>query len=128
MPGAQQLILIRTDTDCLRAGEIYKSTQTLRYAFTSLAPEQADADELLALIRGYWGIETKQHFRRDATQREDHCQVSGYRRARNLSLMRSLAIFLFERQRKKPNAEKSLPDWQARNHRFPTHLIRLLAA
>lgn len=74
-------------------------------------------------MRNYWSIEIKQHFRRDHTQREDHCQVSESRTARNLSLMRTLAIFLFERQRNARNGKKSLPDWEAKNHRNPSPLI-----
>ena len=78
---------------------------------------------LLRLVRGYWGIEIRQHYRRDHTQREDHCQVRQPTTARNLSLMRSLAIFLYERQRERPTGKGSLPDWQRRNLRQPNPLI-----
>src|ERR1035441_5074176 len=44
--------------------------------------------------RGYWAIETKQHYRRDHTQREDHCLVRNPIAARNLSPMRSARLFL----------------------------------
>jgi hypothetical protein len=73
-------------------------------------------------------IETKQHYRRDHTQREDHCQVRHCVSARNLSLMRSVAIFLFERQRRSRAAKVSLPDWQRKNLRQPNGLIRQLSA
>jgi predicted transposase YbfD/YdcC len=97
------------------------------YGVTSLWPEEADAARLLELVRGYWVIETKQHYRRDHTQREDHCRVRHTRAARNLSLMRSNAIFLFERQRGSAGAKGTLPDWQRRNMRQPGALISLLA-
>jgi hypothetical protein len=93
---------------------------------TSLWPDEADAALLLALVRGYWVIETKQHYRRDHTQREDHCRVRHTAAARNLSLMRSNAIFLFERQRRSAGAKATLPDWQLRNMRHPGALIALL--
>jgi hypothetical protein len=38
--------------------------------------------------------------------------------------MRSAAIFLYEQQRLKPNAKKSLPDWQRKNNRSPNPLIQ----
>ena len=110
----------------LRKGNVTKTTQESRYAVTSLYPEEAPPNRLLELIRGAWAIETKQHFRRDRTQREDHCQVRHPTAARNLSLMRSLAIFLFERQRHPRSGSQSLPDWQSRNVRNPNPLIALL--
>ncbi|HSA00307.1 MAG TPA: hypothetical protein P5055_06155 [Candidatus Paceibacterota bacterium] len=114
--------------DYLRRGQVIKTTHDTRYGVTSLYPEEADAEALLGLVRGYWGIEIKQHYRRDHTQREDHCQVRDSIAARNLSLMRSLAIFLYERQRAKPHGKRSLPDWLSHNHRHPSPLINLLAA
>jgi hypothetical protein len=89
--------------------------------------EQADPQAILDLVRGYWGIEIQQHYRRDYTQREDHCHVRNSPSARNLSLMRSMAIFLYERQRWRPGGKRSLPDWQAKNHRNPNPLISLLS-
>jgi hypothetical protein len=48
--------------------------------------------------------------------------------ARNLSLMRSLAIFLYERQRGGRRGKRSLPDGQRNNHRHPNPLIDLFTA
>ena len=105
-----------------------QTTDDTRYGVTALWPEEADPERLLELVRGYWGIETKQHYRRDHTQREDHCQVRDTVAARNLSLMRSLAIFLYERQRGRRGGKRSLPDWQSKNHRNPNPLIDLVTA
>ena len=44
--------------------------------------------------------------------------------ARNLSLLRSLAIFLFKAQARRPEGQQSLPDFQAHVHRQPWSLIR----
>jgi hypothetical protein len=41
--------------------------------------------------------------------------------------MRSLAIFLFERQRDHRGSCSSLPDWRSRNARNPNPLIGLFA-
>lgn len=126
LAGAAQIFRIDTQTDYLRRGKTYKTTHTARYGVTSLYPEAASAQAILNLVRGYWSIETKQHYRRDHTQREDHCQVRHTTCARNLSLMRSLAIFLYERQRGQRGGKTSLPDWQSKNKRNPGPLIHLL--
>lgn len=126
LAGAAQLIRIDRKSQFLRRGRVFKTTYDTAYLATSLWADQADHDKLLALVRDYWAIETKQHYRRDHTQREDHCHVRHSVAARNLSLMRSLSIFLFESQRARPKAKRSLPDWLRRNLRSPTPLISLL--
>lgn len=123
LAGAAQIFRIDEKVDYLRRGKMFKSTDDTRYGVTSLLPQEADSTALLALVRGYWGIETRQHYRRDHTQREDHCRVRHPTAARNLSLMRSLAIFLYERQRGDRQGKASLPDWQSKNHRNPNPLI-----
>jgi predicted transposase YbfD/YdcC len=123
LAGAAQLIRIDRKTQFLRKGRVLKTTEDTAYVVTSLWAEDADPQMLLELIRGYWAIETKQHYRRDHTQREDHCQVRRTTAARNLSLMRSVSIFLFELQRNQRNGKKSLPDWQRKNLRHPSPLI-----
>jgi len=126
LAGAAQILRIDRKTQTLRKGRVLKTTEETAYLVTSLWADQADPQKLLELVRGYWAIETKQHYRRDHTQREDHCQVRHTITARNLSLMRSVSIFLFELQREKPEAKKSLPDWQRKNLRNPSPLIMRL--
>lgn len=126
LAGAAQIIRIDRQTQFLRKGRVVKTTHETAYLVTSLWAEEIDPQKLLALVRGYWAIEIKQHYRRDHTQREDHCQVRHPVAARNLSLMRSLAIFLFELQRGGREAKKSLPDWQRKNLRNPYPLIALM--
>lgn len=128
LAGAAQIFRLDRKVDYLRRGQVIKTTSESRYGVSSLYPEEADATAVLKLVRGYWAIETKQHYRRDHTQREDHCQVRQSTAARNLSLMRSLAIFLFERQRHRPHGLRSLPDWQKMNHRQPNPFITLCNA
>ena len=113
-------------TDYLRGGRVVKTTRQTVYFATILGPEEAGPRRLLDLVRQYWSIESRQHYRRDRTQREDHCQVRHFAAARVLSLMRSAAIFLHERQKNEKGGKKSMPDWESRNHRDPNPLIRLL--
>jgi hypothetical protein len=123
LAGAAQIFRLDQQADYLRRGQVIKTTHETRHGVLSLTLAEAGPAAVLALVRGYWGIEIRQHYRRDHTQREDHCQVRHPVAARNLSLMRSLAIFLYERQRRDPKAKRSLPDWQRKNHRQPNALI-----
>jgi predicted transposase YbfD/YdcC len=45
--------------------------KAVRYALTSLPPDVADADRLLALVRGHWEIENGLHYVKDVTLGED---------------------------------------------------------
>ena len=126
LAGAAQIFRLHTRVEYLRAGNVYKESEDDRYGVTSLSSQEACQETLLGIIRGYWAIETKQHFRRDHTQREDHCQVKDTNSARVLSLMRSAAIFLYERKRTKRNHHESLADWLKKNHRDPNPLIGFL--
>ena len=66
----------------------------IEYAITSLAPDRAGAVELLALWRGHWGIENREHWIRDTHWREDRCRVRLSRGAHNLAAFRNAAINL----------------------------------
>jgi len=125
-PGAVQIFRIECQIDTVRKGQVTGTTGISVYGVTSLSADEASPQRLLELVREYWAIEIKQHYRRDHTQREDHCLVRHPVAARNLALLRSAAIFLFEQQRFKPNAKKSLPDWQRKNSRQPNPLIQTL--
>ena len=108
----------------MRQGKMIKETDGVRFAVTSYWPEKAGPQPLLELARDHWSIENGQHYRRDRTQDEDRCPVRDTTRARNLSLFRSLAIFLFKRQSQSKGAKKSLPDFERHVHRKPWGLIR----
>ncbi|MGB8295069.1 MAG: hypothetical protein WCG85_06545 [Polyangia bacterium] len=108
----------------MRQGQVIKETDDVRMAVTSLTPEEAPPPQLLALARDHWSIENGQHYRRDRTQDEDRCPVRDSPTARNLSLFRSLAIFLFKAQAERRDGKQSLPDFQRHVHRRPWGLIR----
>lgn len=58
-----------------------------RYWLTSLAP---DAERLLQLVRGHWGIENQCHWVMDVVYGEDASRVRSGHAAQNLSLLRRL--------------------------------------
>jgi hypothetical protein len=119
-----QVVRIHRHFKKVRKGEVIKETDQIVFAITSYLPEEASPQRLLELARNHWSIENGQYYRRDCTQNEDHCTVSDTTAARNLSLFRSLAIFLFKAQSSGKRANKSLPDFEQHVHRHPWGLIR----
>ncbi|MGD0816592.1 MAG: hypothetical protein ABSA83_23620 [Verrucomicrobiota bacterium] len=124
LAGVAQVVRIRCHVQEVRQGQVVKETDDVRFAVTSYWPEEAAAPQLLQLAREHWSIENVQHYRRDRTQDEDRCPVRDTIAARNLSLFRSLAIFLFQAQAKGKDGKKSLPDFERHVLRKPGGLIR----
>jgi predicted transposase YbfD/YdcC len=123
LAGARQVIRVERVRHTLRKGQTIKIETEITYAVTSFSPEQASPKRLLKLLRDHWTIENGQHYRRDRTQDEDRCQVHETMSARNLSLFRSLAIFLFEQQRGRSDGKKSLPDFERHVFRHSARMI-----
>jgi predicted transposase YbfD/YdcC len=123
LAGVAQVVRIHCHTQIVRQGKVTKETDDTRFAVTSYWPAEAGPDPLQELGRSHWSIENGQHHRRDRTQDEDRCPVRETTAARNLSLFRSLAIFLFKRQAQSKDAKKSLPDFERHVHRKPWGLI-----
>ena len=123
LAGVAQVVRIHCHTQKVRQGRVIKETDDVRFAVTSYWPEEAAPHRLLQLARDHWSIENGQHYRRDRTQDEDRCPVRDTLTARNLSLFRSLAIFLFKRQAQGKGGKKTLPDFEHHVHRKPWGLI-----
>jgi len=85
--------------------------------------KDSSPERLQQIGRDHWSIENGQYYRRDRTQDEDRCPVRETTAARNLSLFRSLAIFLYKRQSRNKGGKKSLPDFERHVHRKPWGLI-----
>lgn len=128
LAGAAQLLRVERKVDEMRRGQVIKHTEETVYALTSLWPDEAPPERLLALVRDHWKIENGQHHRRDRTQDEDRCTVRETNSARVLCLFRSLAIFLYEAQRGRREGKKSLPDFERHLCRHPGGLIRRFMA
>ena len=124
LAGVAQVVRIHGHTQIVRQGRVIKASDDVRFALTSYGPAEAGPQRLLQLARDHWTIENGQHHRRDRTQDEDRCTVRHPTAARNLSLFRSLAIFLFQAQAQGKSGHKSLPDFERHVHRRPWELIR----
>jgi predicted transposase YbfD/YdcC len=123
LAGAARLLRISTTTEYLRQGQVWKTSNDISYAISSLWEKEATVRELFDALRGHWSIENRQHYRRDRTQDEDRCGMQESRSAQNLSLFRTLAIFLFEQQRGGRQSARSLPLYEKRNMRRPRTLV-----
>lgn len=123
MAGAARLLRIETTSQHVRRGEVWKTSHDVSFALSSLWEHEATPRELFDALRGHWSIENRQHYRRDRTQDEDRCGMRNSRSAQNLSLFRTLGIFLFEQQRGGREAARSLPMYEKRTMRRPRTLI-----
>lgn len=61
-------------------------------AITSLLPEEAGLEDLLALRRGHWGIKTRRHHMRGVTLGEEACRVRTGRAPQALAAVRNSVI------------------------------------
>ena len=91
-PHARQIA--RVQREVTRAG---RTTTETAWLITSLAPEHADAERLLALNRGHWAIENRLHWVRDVTFDEDRCQARTGAGPQVLACLRNVAIALVRR-------------------------------
>jgi predicted transposase YbfD/YdcC len=73
-PYAEQVLRIERRFVRVSDGLVEEETN---YEVTSLTHAEADAKQLLGLVRGHWGIENGLHYRRDETLREDRCRITG---------------------------------------------------
>ena len=89
-PGLAQIARIERRR---RIGE--RESVEIAYLITSLPPDDAGPERILALARAHWEIENRLHHVRDVTFNEDRCRVRAG--ARPLATLRNLAIALIRR-------------------------------
>lgn len=71
-------------------------TIAVAYFITSLTREQADAAQLLALVRCHWTIENRLHYVRDVSLGEDACRVRSGSSPQVLAALRNTCLHLLE--------------------------------
>ena len=89
----------------LREGADRCSRQVV-YAITSLAPERAGSEALLALARNHWAIENRHHWVLDVVFGEDACRVRSANAPANLSRLRHTAMAIIRARGMKPKAAR----------------------
>jgi predicted transposase YbfD/YdcC len=81
-----------------RRRTIHDETQSdILYGITSLRRDQADARDLMRMIRGHWGIENSLFYVRDVTLGEDQCRVRKGSAPLILSTLRNVVTNLLHR-------------------------------
>jgi predicted transposase YbfD/YdcC len=101
-----------------------KTYQEVVYLITSLSPQQASPERLLALNRGHWEIENRLHWVRDVTFGEDLSQIRKGAGPRLMAILRNLAISLLRLYRKAAGIAEALRDLAAQPH-LALALVRL---
>jgi predicted transposase YbfD/YdcC len=66
----------------------------IAYAITSLSPQKADAQQVLQVWRGHWGIENRLHYVRDVTMKEDTSQVRSGSAPEVMAALRNVVLGL----------------------------------
>jgi predicted transposase YbfD/YdcC len=90
-PGLEQVFRIERTVVDKRNGQTHTE---VHYGITSLAPEQADAQQLAALVRNHWRIENRLHWVRDKDFAEDTSRVRTHHAPQAMAIFRNLAISL----------------------------------
>jgi hypothetical protein len=71
--------------------------QGCRYFATGLRPQETGPERFSYQIRGYWGVESIVHWRRDVLCREEKCRLRNTNAACILALLRTALITLVRR-------------------------------
>ncbi len=109
---------------CRRIHERTGKVETeVTYGITSLPPELAGPTQLEQIWRGHWTIENRLHYVRDATFREDRCQVHTGAAAQVLAALRNAVIGLLRFQ-----GWSNIAAATRRYAEQPQHLLHLIGA
>lgn len=96
--GLRFLIVMNRSTKNLKTGKV---TQETSYYVTNQAPQTLEErEELFWAIRHHWGVESD-HWIRDVTFGEDRVKASLSNRTQVLALLRTLALYIFRREKVK---------------------------
>lgn len=93
-PSARQMLRIERRRTALDGTLLGEDEVEEVYLITSLPPDQMSAAQLLAAIRGHWGIENRAHWVRDVTFDEDRSRVRSGAGPQVMATLRNLAISL----------------------------------
>ena len=117
-PHCAQVAHLQRYRQNIKSGKVHQETAFL---ITSLSANQADAQRLMRLARGHWGIENKSHYVRDVTFDEDRSQVRKKSGPRVMATLRNFAISIL-RLIGYQNIAAALRDMAAKPH-IPLRLI-----
>lgn len=111
-PYCGQVACLERHREEIKSGKIHNE---IVYIITSLSQDDANAERLLDLARGHWGIENKSHYVRDFTFDEDRSKVHTKSGPRVMATLRNFAISIL-RSIGYSNIAKALRDMMAKPH------------
>jgi predicted transposase YbfD/YdcC len=117
-PFARQVFKLHRRFVQRTSGKVMEETV---FGITSLPAEQADARRLLAINRGYWGIENGLHYRRDVTLKEDRTRVKMGQAPRMMAILNNLVLGLIAR-----NGDRYVPEARRRFSAQPESALRMI--
>jgi predicted transposase YbfD/YdcC len=117
-PFARQVFQLHRRFVQRKSGKVLEETV---FGITSLPAEQADARRLLAINRGYWGIENGLHYRRDVTLKEDRTRVKIGQAPRMMAILNNLVLGLIAH-----NGDRFVPEARRRFSAQPESALRLI--
>ena len=79
---------------CVTIQKTGQTRQEITYGITSLSAEQASPEQLLKMLRSYWGIENGLHYRRDVTLHEDQTRFTKDSAAHIMSIINNVVLAL----------------------------------
>jgi len=97
--------------------------ESVAYGITSLPRAVADAERLLALARGHWGIENGLFYRRDVTLGEDRSLLRRGNGPQVLATLNDLTVGLLLRE-----GHRNVAAGRRIYAAFPDHAFNLLTA
>jgi len=95
-PYSKTIITIRSRQTNQKTGKVSQET---RYYLSSQYDFEPSSEEWINLSRQHWaGVESRNHWRRDATMGEDRTRLSNPNALANLALIRNLNLHVLARQ------------------------------
>ncbi len=94
-PHLHTAVAVHRTRENKKSGVISEETS---YYVATFAPDQLNAAQAQALVRGHWTVENRLHHVKDRTMQEDRCQARA-NVGSNLALLRSVVVGLKARAR-----------------------------
>ena len=90
-PGLKTLIRVESERRFKVGGHVRHSQETRYYVASFIEP----VDEIANRIRGYWGVENKDHYVRDVTQGEDASRIRMNQLPQIFAVARNFALNIY---------------------------------
>lgn len=94
-PFLAQVFKLERRFTTLKTGEIQEQ---VLYGFTSLARAAVSPERLLTMIRSYWRIENRLHYRRDVTLQEDRTRLTQGRAGQVMACLNNLVLGILDKR------------------------------